>query len=1155
MPNSDENKADSDQNQPPQPDPDTNPTNPSADHPSAIVSRQSCRLTESRASHNIGPGSFQGAFSVKKHLITILLTALIASPSLFAQATAVATISGTVTDASGSSVPAAEVRVTATETGIVRRVRSGNSGDYAIPNLPVGPYQLQVSKEGFSTYIQSGIVLQVNASPVIDPILKTGSVSEQIEVTADAAMVETRDASVGQVIDRQRISELPLNGRQATQLVTLSGAAVDTTAGTAAGGSGLVTVRNQPSAVSISVSGSPGNFTSYLLDGGVDNDPLTNVSFPFPFPDALQEFSVQTSALPARYGFHPGGSVNAVTKSGTNSFHGDAFEFLRNGVFNARNFFAARQDTLKRNQFGGTIGGPVLHNKLFFFAGFQGTPNRSAPSASTAFVVTAKELTGDFSDAASAQCNAGRAVTLKGGFDATGKIAPSLLNQAAVKLATLYLPLSTDVCGKLSFGIPQKDDERQIIARGDYQQSQNNSIFLRYFTTGYTNPPFFDGKNALTTTQVGLDDRAQAATLGDTYLFGPNTISSFHVTAARGRVNRSDAENFFTPCDLGVRISCLVPNYSSLGVTGFFNIGGTSPGPFNSNTYQGTEDIDLVRGTHQFSFGASLIRTQLNAHSNIQGSGIFTFSALNTNLGIADFLLGRPASFAQSAEQQIYERSTYIGLYVQDSWKVSHRVTVSYGLRWEPYLQQNNIQGRVAHFSLDAFLKGTKSTIFPNAPAGRSFPGDPGFPGSAASANSLLKFAPRIGIVIDPRGNGKEKISAAYGVFYDHPLIYYMAHFPTDPPWGTSLTLNNPVGGFSDPWLNQPGGNIFPTPNPPPSNVTFPQFGSYDNLPPQVKPTMVQHWNFAVQKQIADNWLLSVNYLGNHTTHLWLAHEINPAVYLPGNCTVAGVTSACSTTGNINQRRLLNRLNPVEGAYYGSVLEVDDGASASYHGLLVSAQHRFSQGFTALTNYTWSHCINDGEETMNIVNGYQDPNNRAANRGNCASDRRHLVNLSVVASSPKFSSKLMRLAASNWQLSPIFTASSGAWLTVTSGVQNSITGAGNDRPNLVGSLAVPAQRFDSWFNPNAFQSNAVGTYGNSGRNTVNGPGRYTLTLALVRRIPVREWLRAEIRAEAFNVMNHANGTSVALSTTSPQFGRVTAAADPRILQFGLKLAF
>jgi hypothetical protein len=318
---------------------------------------------------------------------------------------------------------------------------------------------------------------------------------------------------------------------------------------------------------------------------------------------------------------------------------------------------------------------------------------------------------------------------------------------------------------------------------------------------------------------------------------------------------------------------------------------------------------------------------------------------------------------------------------------------------------------------------------------------------------------------------------------------------------------------------------------------------------------MVQHWNVAVQKQMTDNWLLSVNYLGNHTTHLWLAREINPAVYIPGNCTTGGVTSACSTTGNINQRRSLYRLNPTEGAYYGSILEVDDGANAFYHGLLVSAQHRFSHGFTVLGNYTWSHCINDGEETMNIVNGYQDPNNRAANRGNCASDRRHLLNMSAVASSPKFASKALRLVASDWQLSPIFVASSGAWLTVTSGVQNSLTGSGNDHPNVVGTPAVSNQSFNSWFNTSAFVSNPVGTYGNSGRGTILGPGRYTVTLALVRRIPVREWLHAELRAEAFNVLNHANGLAVGLSNTSPQFGKVTTAAEPRILQFGVKLAF
>ena len=1078
----------------------------------------------------------------------VLVVALCAGAHLRAQSGGTAQVAGTVQDSTGGAIPGAGIRVTQTDTGISRSTTSARDGAYALPNLPVGPYQFQVTRDGFSSFVQSGIVLQVGSNVRIDATLQVGALTERVEVTADAAMVESRDSTVGQVIDRERIAELPLNGRQAMQLVTLSGAAVDMTVA-----GGFVTVRNQPSAVSISVAGGGGNSTTYALDGGNANDSLNNVSMPFPFPDALQEFGVQTTAIPARFGIHPGGSVNAVTKSGTNEFHGLLFEFLRNGIFNARNFFAARQDTLRRNQFGGTVGGPILRNKLFFFYAFQGTINRSDAVASIANVVTAAELAGDFTAAASAACNSNKAVILKGGF-VNNQIAPGLLSAPAVKFATSFLPATADPCGRVLFGIPQRDNERQHVGRIDYQLNSRNTIFGRYFVSDYTNPPFFDGKNALTTAQVGLLDRAQNMTVGHTLLLGPATVSSFHASFARSRVNRTDAE-MPTPCDIGVNITCLVPKFSSFNVNNFFQIGGTSPGPFNTNALQLTEDVDVIRGAHQIAMGVNWIHTQLNAHSNIAGNGTFLFNGTTSGLGIADFLIGRPASMAQSAEQQIYERSNYLGVYAQDSWKVTPRLTLNYGLRWEPHIQQTNIQDRVSRFSLDGFIAGQKSTVFQNAPAGRTYPGDPGYPGHSASRSTWGVFAPRFAVVFDPLGTGRQKISASYGMFSELPSIYLMGHFPTDPPWGTNIILNNPAGGFENPWQGIAGGNIFPTPNPPAANVAYPQFGTYDSMPDRVHPTTSQQWDLAVQKQFGTDWVVSATYLGNRTTHLWLGRDTNSAVYIPGNCTSGGVTAACSTTSNINQRRKLYLLNPVAGAAYGGILDVDDGGNASYHGLLLSTQHRLNRGFTALVNYTWSHCLSDGEEALTMINTYQDPDNRRANSGNCVSDRRRIFNTSVVAHAPKYQKGIYRALIGDMELATIFTASSGRYFNLLSGVQNSLTGSGNDRPNLVGNPSLANPDFSRWFNTSAYQRNAIGSYGNAGRNTMEGPGQYSLTLALVRKLKLRERYKADVRAEAFNILNHANATVLSTNLNSPTYGQVTAAADPRILQFGLKLAF
>src|SRR5690348_4629194 len=337
--------------------------------------------------------------------------------------TSTSQINGTVRDASGLAVPSAEVKVTQTATGAARTAISGADGAYVLPNLPIGPYLLEVTKDGFSKYVQSGIVLQVDSNPTIDPILKVGALTEQVMVQADAALVETRSTGVGQVVDNQRVAEMPLNGRNPIELVFLAGLA-----STAGGAGALNSVRNYPT-VMVSVAGGQGNGVSYLLDGATHQDPYNSGALPLPFPDALQEFKVETSALPAQYGFHAGAAVNAVTKSGTNEYHGDLFEFLRNGDLNARDFFATARDTLKRNQFGGTAGGPIRKDKLFFFGGYQRTSLRSDPSQNTATIPTPAMATGDFTAITAPGCNKGRQINLPAALGFTSNtISPTLLN-------------------------------------------------------------------------------------------------------------------------------------------------------------------------------------------------------------------------------------------------------------------------------------------------------------------------------------------------------------------------------------------------------------------------------------------------------------------------------------------------------------------------------------------------------------------------------------------------------------------------------------------------------------------------------------------------------------------------------------------------------
>src|SRR5579871_517983 len=454
-------------------------------------------------------------------------------------------INGAVHDSSGLAVPAATVKVTQTATGAVRTTTSGADGSYVFPNLPVGPYLLEVTKDGFSKYAQAGIVLQVDTNPTIDAALQVGSVSEQVLVQADAAMVETHSTGVGQVVDSQRVAEMPLNGRDPHELIFLAGMA-----STAGGSTSLNSVRNYPTVI-VSVAGGQGNGVTYLLDGAAHQDPYNSLSLPLPFPDALQEFKVETSALPAQYGFHSGAAVNAVTKSGTNEFHGDAFEFLRNGDLNARDFFAATRDTLKRNQFGGVLGGPVLKNKLFFFGGYQRTTIRQDPGNTQAFVPTAAMLAGDFTAFASPVCNAGRQIALKAPF-VNNAISPSLFDQASVKIVA-KVPVSTNPCGLITYGAPSPENDGQFVAKVDDQLSAKNSLFGRYVRTSsdLTNPFSLTPNNILNTGTPGFNNVAQGFTLGDTYLVNANTVNSFRLAVLRVSVDRIGAQ-FFSAPDVGI---------------------------------------------------------------------------------------------------------------------------------------------------------------------------------------------------------------------------------------------------------------------------------------------------------------------------------------------------------------------------------------------------------------------------------------------------------------------------------------------------------------------------------------------------------------------------------------------------------------------------
>ena len=912
--------------------------------------------------------------------------------------------------------------------------------------------------------------------------------------------------------------------------------------------------------------------TTYTLDGSMHNDVYTNSTLPLPFPDALQEFKVETSALPAQYGMHSGAAVNAVTKSGTNQYHGDLFEFVRNYEFNAKQRFAAARDSLKRNQWGGTIGGPIQQNKLFFFAAYQQTDTRQSPTATVTFVPTPDMLQGNFSTFASTTCQP-KAVTLGDPTNnnqpyAVNNVIPlTQLSKPALAIAKM-LPTSSDTqCGRTTFGARTIDDEHFGVSKMDYQLSPTHSIFARYLGTHDKQPvPYNFGNNLLTTGAIngnGYDDLDQSFTIGDTYLITPQVVNSFRATVDRTGIARNSPQ-FFGPNDVGINIFSYLPKFTSVSVTGGFSIGNvlTTDATYKTTTLQAGDDLTLIRGNHQMGFGVNISHYNSNTYARVLATPSFTFTGqatgvrqangtLATGLGIADFFTGNVASAAQSAPNVLFVRDWYFGLYAQDTWKVRPGLTISYGLRWEPFFPMQFANGLVYHFDLASFLAGTPtSTVFKQAPPGLFFPGDPGFPSKAGINKQWAQFAPRWGMVWDPKGDGRMSVRASYGIFYDTIPAQYNLNTETAPPWGNRTALSGV--DLANPYANYPGGNPFPVVFN--ANAPFALNGTFNTFNYDTHMTYVEQWNVSVQRQIGKDWLASVSYLGNEMVHLFGTRELNPGVFGPG-----------ATVSNLNARRLFNQLNPTSGKYFGFTDIWDDGGTGSYNGLLLSLQKRFSRGVTVNANYTWSHCISDPVNSVpNGGNGgggvYMFDNNRALDRGNCstsASDHRHVANMTAVGEVPKFSDKWANWIASGWKTSATVGMQSGGYFSVVTGVDNALSGKNSTTqratqllPNVYGDGTA-----SDYLNRSAFGSPAAGTYGNLGQANILGPGSLIFNAGLSRAFRIRESQTVEIRGEAQNVLNRINYGNPTTSLASNTFGQINTSGPARIMQFAVKYAF
>jgi len=1185
---------------------------------------------------------------------------------LFAAAVSAQTIStsqirGTIQDSSGGAVAGAEVRLIEGDTGAVRVATSGSDGVYSLPDLSVGTYRLEVSKSGFNKYVQTGIILQVGVNPTIDVALKVGAMTQEVTVEAQTVTVDTQSTGVGEVIAPQEVQDLPLNGRQLTDLLYLSGAV----------GEGRAFRASYPSSAVPSIAGGAQGSVAYWLDGGTHNDPLSNQNLPLPFPDTVEEFKVETSSLPAEYGTHPSGAVNVVTKSGTNAFHGDAFEYLRNDIFDSRNTaFAAASpadypmlspaaaaaaalaasplDDLKRNQFGGTVGGPIRKDKLFFFLGWQDTIQRATNPATTTLPTQAM-LDGNFQPClGNGSGTPGNTIVLGAPYG-TGGAEPNQINPANFSPIILalesHLPVTpaSDVCGTFNFQAPASFTENQGLARIDWTQSNKNTIFGRYFITNWNQPP---GNASLPPAAGGLliaaidgqADRVQNLTLGDTYLVTPNVVNSFRATGNRSKNltlqnTTVDLNDLFTAAgvnpasvniyQLGPSIGKFFPNYmAGFDVNGGFQgFTASTPSIQPYDTLDFRDDVSWTHGAHQFSFGGEFINLRAFADNYLLNQGQFTFDGTRTGSqlpseGLADYLLGYTSAtsgFAQDAPIPSLQHQNIFSLYAQDAWKVNHRLTVTAGLRWDPFFGHTDPKGHVVSISIPDLVANIHSTKFPTAPAGYLFQGDPGGPeNNKLTKNSLDKWSPRIGVAWDPRGDGRLAIRAGFGIFYDFPNFSY-DQFGFEEPYGGAVTvpangctttcLTNPWGGPSPFSFTDQSGIVHTGEDPFPQFVgTGPANAAYlpgslvFSYPQSIKPTYVMQYNLSVEKQVGSTWVISATYLGNQQRHLWGNNEANPgnegpcppgyplpallSPCVPGPCPPGLPPFLCPA--GLSSHRLFAKydapataeVGPQGGNLYGETLLLEEGGTGNYNGLLLSAQHQFAHHFTSTTNYTWSHCISDNYTTTLgfFLAAEEVPYDRHADRGNCPSaDTHNIFNQSFVAETPHFSNHLEDILLDHWRISVSSVIQSG--LDVSPFIILDFSGSGNgltQRPDLIGAPYCAHPSRTCWLNPASYAPPAAYTFGDLKNNSLFGPGSFILNTSLSRLFPITERQEIEFRWDVFNVPNHVNlypPSTAGAGIGVPTYGQPTPAAtaglgalaqtvnDPRIMQFALKYTF
>ena len=1031
-----------------------------------------------------------------------------------------ATMFGVVRDSSGAVIPEAKVSARNVSTGFARDATSDDTGAYLISNLPVGQYSLQAEKAGFRRFIQEGITLEVNANARVDATLSVGQLSESVTVTADATGVDTRSSTMGEVVDRIRVQELPLSGRNIVELSRLVPGVIGVTAPTA--------VTQSRSGPAVTVAGGRDTENEFRLDGTAQKNLTHNSALNLPSPDALQEFKVLTSNYSAEYGRYGGGVFVAVTRGGTNQLHGSAWEYLRNKALNARNFFATDKPDLKQNQFGFTIGGPVIRNRTFFFGSYQGLRIRESQLFSTALPPTAPERAGDFSGSRQPPID-----PLTNQPFPDNRIPSVRFDPVAVKLLERYIALPNTPDGRWVKQITRPTDGDQELFRLDHSFSSANTASLRYFRddSGLTSQsgniaPYGQYQQSLIVTNWALQD---------THTFSPRILNEFRIGVMRADSNVTilDATQL---SDLGANYPGVIkPQLPNINVTGFYSLGSTDSFSEHPNIYQLGNIVRWFKGKHSLSFGGEWERTEQFNRGSSANQGTFAFDGSVTRNAFADFLIGRPNSLDQASPYERLVKGWDMYGFVQDDFRVSPRLTLNLGLRYQIFRPYYATYDRT-----NTFLAGQRSTKVPGAPLGMVFPGDEGV-GRGLVPTDTDNFSPRVGLAWDPRGDGKTSVRASYGLFTEDFRSDLWTYPAVNQPFVIRELVLRPFS-LQDPYR----GRVNPFPyiyTPQTAKFSFPM-GLSTFLAPVITSPYVHHVSLGMERSLPWNTVLKVGYVGKLAHNLVRMNQKNPAAYIPGASTVA----------NTDSRR------PLLPGVYASVREVNTTSNAAYHSMQVLVNKRLSNGLTVMTAYTRGKLL-DYYSAMNLGQVPQDPNNQRADRSRSDEDRRHVFNTSFFYEIPwKLQNAIVEKALGGWTLSGQVRYTSGSPINILSGADYSLTGVGFDRPDLVGnperSYANRDDQMLQYFNISAFAANQPGKYGSVGRNLLTGPGAWGNSFALAKAFPISERLgKIQFRSEFFSAFNHMTLGNPTNTFNNRNFGRIISGGGARVVQLALRYQF